>query len=81
MAVRASDVLVAAEPPHGLSARNVLRATVSALDRVGDSVLVSADAGATILAALSPEAAAALELRPGVEVSLVLKSSSIIVLG
>ena len=81
VAVPASDVLVAAEPPHGLSARNVLRATVTALDRVGDSVLVSADAGATMLAALSPEAAAALELRPGVEVSLVLKSSSIIVLG
>ena len=58
VAVPASDVLVAAEPPHGLSARNVLRATVSALDRVGDSVLVSADAGATMLAALSPEAAA-----------------------
>ena len=79
--VPASDVLVAAEPPHGLSARNVLRATITGLDRVGDSVLVSADAGATMLAALSPEAASSLELRPGAEVSLVLKSSSIIVLG
>ena len=81
MSVPALHVLVAAEPPHGLSARNVLRATVSALDRVGDSVLVSADAGATVLAALSPEAASSLELRPGAEVSLVLKSTSIIVLG
>ena len=81
VAVPAADVMVAAEPPHGLSARNVLRATVSALDRVGDSVLVSADAGATLLAALSPEAASSLELRPGAEVSLVLKSSSIVVLG
>lgn len=81
VAIPASDVLVAAEPPHGLSARNVVRATVSALDRVGDSVIVSADAGVTMLAALSPEAAASLELQPGAEVSLVLKSSSIIVLG
>ena len=79
--VPASDVMVAAEPPHGLSARNVLRATVTAVDRVGDSVLVSADAGATVLAALTPEAASSLELRPGVEVSLVLKASSVVVLG
>ena len=81
VAVRASDVMVAAEPPHGLSARNVLQATVTALDRVGDSMLVSANAGAIILAALTPEAATALELRPGAEVSLVLKASSIVVLG
>lgn len=81
VSVAASDVMVAAEAPTGLSARNVLKATVSALDRVGDTVMVTADAGRPVLAEVTPEAASSLGLQPGSEVYLVLKASSIVVLG
>ncbi len=81
VSVAASDVMVAAEVPTRLSARNVLKATVSALDRVGDMVMVTADAGSPLLVEVTPEAASALELQPGSEVYLVLKTSSIVVLG
>ena len=81
VSVAASDVMVAAEAPTGLSARNVLKATISALDRVGDMVMVTADVGSPILVEVTPEAASVLELQPGSEVYLVLKASSIVVLG
>jgi molybdate transport system ATP-binding protein len=81
VSVAASNVMLAAEAPVGLSARNVLKATVSALDRVGETVMVTADAGKSILAEVTPEAAASLGLQPGSEVYLVLKASSIVVLG
>ena len=80
VAIRAADVMLASARPEGLSARNVLPATVSALDRLGDTVVVTADAGTTLLAEVTPQAADSLELRPGQEVYLVIKSSSIIVL-
>lgn len=81
VSVAASDVMVAAEVPTGLSARNVLKATVMALDRVGEVVLVTADAGKPVLVEITPEAASLLELQPGSEIYLVLKASSIVVLG
>lgn len=81
VSVAASDVMLAAEAPKGLSARNVLKATISALDRVGDTVMVTTDAGSPILAEVTPEAVSSLELQHGSEVYLVLKASSIVVLG
>ena len=81
VSVAASDVTLAARAPVGLSARNLLKATVSDLDQVGDTVMVTADAGRSILAKITPEAAESLGLQPGSEVYLVLKASSIVVLG
>ncbi|MEE2656083.1 MAG: molybdenum ABC transporter ATP-binding protein [Chloroflexota bacterium] len=81
VSVEASDVMVAAEAPPGLSARNVLKARVSALNRVGDIVIVTADAGKPVLANITPEATTSLGLQPGSEVYLVLKASSIVLLG
>jgi len=81
VSVEASNVIVADEPPPGLSARNVLKATVSALNRVGDIVIITADAGKPILAQVTPEATSSLRLQPGSEVYLILKASSIVLLG
>jgi molybdate transport system ATP-binding protein len=80
LALRAADILLATEAPKGLSARNIIRATVSALEALGSAVLVIADAGRPLLVEITPEARESLGLRPGLEVFLIVKSSSIQVL-
>ncbi len=80
VAVRAADVMLATVAPEGLSARNVLAATIQALDPIGDAVVVTADVGAPLLAEVTPEAVESLGLRIGERVYVVLKTSSIMVL-
>jgi molybdate transport system ATP-binding protein len=80
LALRAADILIATQAPEHLSARNVLRATISALESVGDSVLVTAEAGTPLLVEVSQGATESLGLVPGLEIFLVIKSSSILVL-
>jgi molybdate transport system ATP-binding protein len=82
LAVRAEDVLVAAEPVRGLSARNVYPARVVAVERVGADALLRCalggePAGMAWLARVTPAAVAALGLRPGLAVWLAVKSHSV----
>jgi molybdate transport system ATP-binding protein len=82
LAVRSEDVLIAAEPVRGLSARNVYAARVLAVDRSGADALVRCAIegdrpGAFWLARVTPAAVQALSLRPGVAVWLAVKSHSV----
>jgi molybdate transport system ATP-binding protein len=83
LAVPAEDVLVAAEPVRGLSARNVLEARVLALERLGADVLLRCGLGAggrPWLVRLTPSAVESLRLGPGRAVWLAVKSHSVRVL-
>jgi molybdate transport system ATP-binding protein len=77
--VRARDVSVAVEEPHGLSVQNVLRAVVRTLTPAGNSSLdVDADVAGTLFRArITRRAADALRLEPGQHVYLLLKAVSL----
>jgi molybdate transport system ATP-binding protein len=80
LAVPAEDVLVAAAPVPGLSARNVLEARVLGVERLGPDALVRCDlAGGTRpwLVRLTPAAVESLGLTAGRAVWLAVKSHSI----
>ncbi len=80
LAVRAEDVLIAAETPRGLSARNVYEARVTSAERSGPDVLVRcalAPGPSSWLVRVTPAAADALSLRPGRPVWLAVKSHSV----
>ena len=81
IAIRAGDIIVAADRPSRISARNILKGRIQGIHRVEGSVLLYADAGASLVVEITPEALDALELVEGQEVYLVIKSSSIVVLG
>jgi molybdate transport system ATP-binding protein len=77
VAIRAGDILIATERPHGLSARNVIPATIFSLSRQGP--IVRADVhigGVPIEVHLTPTSSHALDLRPGRDVWLVIKTHS-----
>lgn len=77
--IDAQDVMIATQEPHGISALNVLPATVTAL-RMGDGpgVLVQVRAGENlILARLTRRSAQALQLDVGRAVYAVIKAVSI----
>ena len=76
IAVRAGDILLATEPPRGLSARNILGGQLSSLTRDGATMVAVVDAGARFLVHLTPSAADALHLSPGQHVWLVIKTYS-----
>ncbi len=76
LAVRAEDILLAAEEPRGLSARNCLPGVVHALHETAERVLVEVDAGDRWRAALTRRAVAALALAPGRPVWVVVKTHS-----
>lgn len=80
LAVRAEDVLIAAEEPRGLSARNVYEARVTSAERSGPDVLVRCALGpgsSPWLVRVTPAAADALGLGPGRPVWLAVKSHSV----
>lgn len=75
----ARDIIVATQPPQGLSVRNILQGTVTELtrERHDDSVLVSVDIGGpTLLSRVTQEAARALGLRTGLRVWALVKAVS-----
>ena len=80
-AVLARDVLLASEPPRGLSARNVLEGVVEALAAPrSDGVIlvrVRLRGGPVLLSAVTRDAVQALALRPGGRVFAVVKSVAI----
>ena len=77
--VRARDVLVASERPHGLSALNALPATVTAIGaRHGAAVEVTLAAGtATLHARLTRRAVETLALAPGRPCFAIIKASTL----
>jgi molybdate transport system ATP-binding protein len=81
LGIRAEDIVVAVEIPHGLSARNVLEARIGAIDRVGHDALLRCDpagaSGRPWLVRTTASAAGALGLAPGKTVWLAIKSHSI----
>jgi molybdate transport system ATP-binding protein len=77
LGLRAQDILIAADPPGRISARNVLDARVVTLETATDGVLVHVDAGEPLVAKITRAAADALELAPGARVHLVIKSQAL----
>jgi molybdate transport system ATP-binding protein len=82
LAIRAEDVLVAVEPPRGLSARNLYEARIAGLEPTGTDVTLRCALGAggegrEWIVRVTPSAVAALGLRPGLPVFLAVKSHSV----
>lgn len=76
VAIRAGDILVATQAPHGLSARNILPGTVESLETRGAIVVAKIEAGARFTVHVTPGAVRSLALAPGLAVWLVLKTHS-----
>lgn len=76
VAVRAGDILLANERPHGLSARNVMEGRILSLEQRGTMVIARADCGVIVVAHVTPSAVRALELTADCRVWLVLKTHS-----
>jgi molybdate transport system ATP-binding protein len=76
IAIRAGDILLATEPPRGLSARNILRGRLTSLARDGAAMVAVVDAGAGFVVHLTPSAADGLGLTLGQDVWLVIKTYS-----
>ena len=77
VAIRAGDILLAAQRPYGLSARNVLSGTIESLEQRGTLVVVRFDSGGVVFVShVTPSAARALELAEGKPVWIVLKTHS-----
>jgi molybdate transport system ATP-binding protein len=76
IAIRAGDILLATERPHGLSARNVMEGRILSLEQRGTMVIARVDCGVTFVAHITPGAVRALELTAGCRAWLVLKTHS-----
>jgi molybdate transport system ATP-binding protein len=76
VAIRAGDILVATERPHGLSARNVIPGTIEAVSRQGTIVRARVDVGIPIEVHLTPTSTETLDLHLGRHVWLVIKTHS-----
>jgi molybdate transport system ATP-binding protein len=76
VAIRAGDILIASERPHGLSARNIVAGTVSTISREGTLIRAKIDVGTLVEAHLTPTSSELLDLRPGRQIWLVIKTHS-----
>jgi molybdate transport system ATP-binding protein len=76
VAIRAGDILIGTARPIGLSARNIVAGTIVSLSLQGSVVRMLVDIGTTVEAHLTPTSSAALELRPGRDVWLIVKTHS-----
>lgn len=75
----ARDIILATEPPRGLSVRNSLEGVISELsDDIGQAILVKVDigAGAAVLSRVTRNAMEALGLRTGMTVWVLVKAVS-----
>jgi molybdate transport system ATP-binding protein len=73
----AEDILIAREEPRGLSARNVLRASVTRCEARDSEVLVYLDAGEPLVAKLTAGAVQRLALEPGQVVFAIVKAHAL----
>ena len=76
IAIRAGDILIATEPPRGLSARNVIPGTIASLSHQGAAVQAKVDVGVPIEVHITPISREELGLRHGSTVWLVIKTHS-----
>jgi molybdate transport system ATP-binding protein len=76
IAIRAGDILLAAERPIALSARNILEGKIASLQRRGAMIVAQVDCGVTFEVHITPGAERALALAAGKPVWLVLKTYS-----
>jgi len=76
IAIRAGDILLAAERPRGLSARNILEGKITSLEQRGAMFIACVDCGVGFVVHVTPGAVRALELSSGRQVWLVLKTHS-----
>ena len=76
IAIRAGDILVANQQPHGVSARNVLNGRLVALRREGATMMASVDAGSRFEVHLTPGGVDSLGLHAGAQAWLIIKTYS-----
>jgi len=74
--IRAGDILIATVKPQGLSARNIIPGCIVSLTRRDVMMVAQVDCGALFEVHLTPHAQQSLDLSPGREVWLVLKTHS-----
>jgi molybdate transport system ATP-binding protein len=75
--ISAHDVLLATQPPQGLSARNIVPGRVAGIRQRDAAVSVTVDCqGTTVTAYVTPAAVVSLALQPGREVWVVIKTHS-----
>ncbi len=74
--IRAGDILLASVAPVGLSARNVLCGSITAVEQRDITVVANVNCGAEFEVHLTPGARQALRLEPGARVWLVVKTYS-----
>jgi molybdate transport system ATP-binding protein len=74
--IRAGDILLATTPLKGISARNILPGRLTSLRLKDTTVIAEVDCGVEFEVHLTPAAQQALELLPGKEVWLVIKTHS-----
>src|SRR5262249_44663379 len=77
IAIRAGDIMLATDVPHGLSARNIIRGRLTSLDQQGSTVIGLVEAGAVFKAHLTPSARDELQLHAGEPIWLVIKTYSL----
>ena len=77
LAVRPTDVILASGEVGPTSARNVLEGTIRRLTPVRGRVMVTVDVGFDLAAEVTHSAVDELELRPGVSVSCLVKTTSL----
>ena len=76
IAIRAGDILLAAERPRGLSARNIIEGKIISLEQRGAMFIARVDCGVGFVVCVTPGAVRALELFLGKQAWLVLKTHS-----
>lgn len=75
--LRADDIILARQRPTGLSVRNAIHGTVTAIEEVEAMCLVHVDVGRRVIAKVTPEAVAELELVPGLSLYCLVKTHSL----
>ena len=80
VSIGASEIILAVGKPNNLSARNIVPARLTDIDAEGGRSFAVLDVGVPVTAELTPQAVRELGLKPGQDVYLVFKSSSIAVL-
>jgi molybdate transport system ATP-binding protein len=76
IAIRAGDIIISGDPPHGLSARNALRGVIKSIRREDVMVVIAVEAGVLFTVHVTPIAIDELGLAVGREVWLVIKTYS-----